>query len=75
MKDIQLRGLISRLALVCMNTIWRNAEFWKLLKLRTGGDILDVGCGRHGPITSISRYLRLKSTGIDIFKPNIKEAI
>jgi len=74
MKDIQLRSLVSRVVLACMSTIWWNAGYWKLLKSKRRGTLLDVGCGRHGPTTEVIRHLELKATGIDIFEPNVIEA-
>ena len=73
MRDIQLRGLTSKLVLLCLNTIWRNMSIWRKFRKRKA-NILDVGCGRHSPISEVIKTQKFDAIGLDIFEPNVKEA-
>lgn len=72
MRDVHLRSLTSKLAMLCLNTIWRNMEVWKKVKDDKSLHVLDIGCGKQGLISGIvSKY---NATGLDIFEPNAIEA-
>ncbi len=73
MRDIQIRGLTSKLVLLCLNTTWKNMSIWKRFRDRKI-KLLDVGCGRHSPISEVIRAQRFNAIGLDIFQPNITEA-
>lgn len=73
MKDIQIRGLTSRLVLLCLNTVWRNMSIWKRFRNRDA-KILDVGCGRHSFMSEVIKSQGFNAIGLDIFEPNVIEA-
>lgn len=73
MRDIQLRGLTSKLVLLCLNTIWRNMNIWKRFRGRKI-KLLDVGCGRHSFMSEVIKAQKFDATGLDIFEPNVEDA-
>lgn len=74
MKDIQIRGLTSKLVLLCLNTVWRNMSIWKRFRRRKGAKILDAGCGRHSFVSEVIKAQKFNAIGLDIFEPNVREA-
>lgn len=57
-----LRGLRSFLPIPSWWTISKHLD-------KRGKSLLDVGCGRGGPIEHINRKRKLFSVGVDIFRP------
>jgi len=49
-------------------------DIWKGFRGREDVQILDVGCGRHSPISQIIKSQRFHAIGLDIFEPNLREA-
>jgi len=74
MRDIQLRGLTSKLVLLCLNAIWRNMSVWKKFSQRKGLKLLDVGCGRHSFMSEVIKAQRFDAVGLDIFESNVEQA-
>ena len=72
--DRQLRGLISYLVFLCLNTIWRNMSIWKELRKRGDISVLDVGCGKRSSISKLVRHYKFNTIGLDIFEPSVREA-
>jgi len=49
-----------------LNTVWRSLD-------KNEGSILDVGCGRGGPMSFINRHRDFYAVGVDIFEPWLKQ--
>jgi 2-polyprenyl-3-methyl-5-hydroxy-6-metoxy-1,4-benzoquinol methylase len=61
------------LVFLCVNTVWKGASISRQVKTRKGVSILDVGCGKHSPLTLIAHHYKFEVVGLDIFEPYLKE--
>ncbi len=49
------------------NTVWRSLD-------KQGRSILDLGCGKGGPMRFINRHKQFHCVGLDIFGPHLSKA-
>lgn len=66
MANLAVERIASYLPLSYMDIVWRSLH-------KSGGSILDVGCGREQPMENINKRKKSFAVGIDLYKPYIKE--
>ncbi len=54
--------LTNKLAMLCLNTIWRNMEAWKQVKNNKGLCVLDVDCGKQDIIRDFPFQLAVRQS-------------